>query len=519
MDLDDLHPSGSALRIPTSKSSCTYPGLLAFASLSMARSNSTTRQLDALLSYAGERLNLSGGYYGSWYDNHKSRLDVIGTAGGYTEMSLPPDNYAHQAYVQGNYRFTPVTRGLFKLSYTHAKQDASFINTNNNGVSAWAPMSTAGSSLQGEVNTTEAMLGVTAHPMQMLSLVAKLNYWDRQDDTPVRIDGQNTAATVFYHNNPFSNTKSSAMAEGTYRLPDGYSATAGLDYLHRKREYDSSIDTTAEFFSPYRTEVDETTYRVGLRRSLSATLNGSLRYSHAERDGSSYVPGETGWNNITPVHIADRKRNMWKLMLDWVPRQTLGVQFTYSNASDSYPDTATQQGGLRSNDAKMWSLDADYVITDDWKLVGWYSRDTDESLQAGVLSSALYQAYLNGKGTTAGLGLQGQVTEAVDTGINVDWTKTTGSYLQVTTASLPAGTVALPDIENKLSRVNLYGRYVIDTHSSIRLDLIREVWKTNDWTWAFSDGTSFSYLNGNTRIVNPWDQSATFVGGRYTYTF
>jgi len=37
--LDDLHPSGSAFRIPTSKVSGSYLGLLAFALLSMASSD------------------------------------------------------------------------------------------------------------------------------------------------------------------------------------------------------------------------------------------------------------------------------------------------------------------------------------------------------------------------------------------------------------------------------------------------------------------------------------------------
>lgn len=481
--------------------------------------DSTTQQLDAAVSYGGEKLKISGGYYGSWYDNKNTRLDVIGTAGGYSEMSLPPDNLAHQIYVKGNYMFTQTTRGLFKLSYTHAEQDDDFISTNNNGVAAWAPQPTLGSSLKGEVNTTEAMLGVTARPMMKLSVVAKLNYWDRQDKTPVRIDGQNTAGTVFYHNNPFSNTKTSAMVEGTYRLADGYSVTGGLDYLHRERDFDSAIDPTTEFFSPYRTKVNETTYRLGVRRGLSATLNGSLTYSHGKRDGSSYIDGETGWNNITPIHIADRDRDMWRLMLDWVPNEAVGVQFTYSDASDDYPDSATQQGGLRNADATMWALDADYAINDDWKLVGWYSHDTNESLQTGINGGVLYRAMLDSKGESIGLGLRGQPTENLEVGFNVQWTKTTGSYQQNTTTALPGGTIAPPDIENKLGRLNLYGSYRVDKHSSVRVDLIREEWKTNDWTWTYNDGTSFSYVNGNTQIVNPADQTANFVGVRYTYTF
>ncbi len=482
--------------------------------------DSTTRQLDALLSYAGKKLKLSGGYYGSWYDNSNTRVDVIGTAGGYTEMSLPPDNSAHQAYVQGNFQFTPMTRGLFKLAYTHAEQDDSFISTNNNGVAAWAPQPTVGSSLQGEVNTTEAMVGVTSRPTKALSLVAKINYWDRQDETPVRIDGQNTAGTVFYHNNPFSNSKTWALVEGTYRLQDGFSVTGGLDYLKRKREFDSSnIDPTVEFFSPYRTDVKETTYRIGVRRSLSETLNGSLRYSHGKRDGSSYIDAEAGWNNITPLHIADRDRDMWKLMLDWNPSEALGVQFGYSDASDEYPSEAGMEGGVRDSSAKVASLDVTYLINDDWRFIGWYARDTTELFQQGERSGDLYEAHLDAKGVAIGLGLRGQVTDNLSLGANLEWIRSDSSYQQDTTTALPAGTVSLPDIENKLGRLNLYADYTVNKHSSVRVDLIREEWKTDDWTWAFSDDSAFSYLNENTQITNPQEQKASFVGVRYTYTF
>ena len=41
-------------------------------------------------------------------------------------MALPPNNEAHQFYVDGNYRFTSMTQANFKLAYTRATQNQNF---------------------------------------------------------------------------------------------------------------------------------------------------------------------------------------------------------------------------------------------------------------------------------------------------------------------------------------------------------------------------------------------------------
>lgn len=484
--------------------------------------NSTTRQLDAVLSYADDKLVLTGGYYGSWYDNHNNRLDVIGTAAGVTEMSLPPDNEAHQGYLQGGYAFTPTTRGTFKVSYTHATQNDPFISTTNNGVAGWAPTATVGSSLQGEVNTTDVMLGLTAKPMQNLSLLANLHYWDRQDETPVRVDATN------YHNNPFQNTKTSGKLEGTYRLPDGYSVTAGVDYVDQKRAIPGEIVKTTELFVPYRSQMDETTYRVDVRRSLSDQLNGSLGYANSTRHGSAYDAVNTSVDSatITPFYIANRERDNWKLALDWAPIDALGLQFSFSDSRDKYPRDGVRGDGVREGEAQVWALDGDYTLSDNWQLNAWYSYDTNNIAQvapcvtgsAVTCSAAEWDANINNKGDSFGLGLRGQATAKLVVGTNLDWVRSVSKYEQ--TGGTPAGTnVKLPDITNRITRLHLYGKYAVQKNATIQVDLIRESWRTDDWTWAFSNGSPFNYATEGTRVINSLDQAATFAGVRYTYKF
>jgi MtrB/PioB family decaheme-associated outer membrane protein len=478
--------------------------------------NSTTQQLDATLSFSGEKLSLTGGYYGSWYNNHNNRLDVIGTAAGVTEMSLPPDNQAHQGYIQGTYQLSPSTRGNFRAAYTHATQNDPFMSTTNNGVAAWAPTATVGSSLQGVVNTTDVMASLTARPIKQLSLVAKLNYLDRNDKTSVRVDSQSGL-----HNNPFSYTKTSGTVEGTYRLQAGYSVKGGIDYTDTKREFDSQINTATEFFSPYRTKLKETTYRVAAVRSLTDTLNGSVGYSFSKRTGSSYLPAEggpsAGFDIITPIHVADRERDKWKLALDWSPTEALGLQFNFADAQDKYPDNSALPSGVRKGAAQFWGVDATYTLNDNWQVNGWYSYDINKIRQIYFEDQATTN--LKEKADTFGFGVKGKVTGKLDIGMNFEWMKTNAEFNEVTSVARQAGTVALPSIETKIARLNLYGIYTLDKRSNIRVDVITEDWKSNDWTWAFSNGSAYSYLTENTQVINPKNQSGAFIGARYAYKF
>ena len=72
------------------------------------------------MNYNGGALLLTGGYYGTMYNNNfDSGLNFTGgnaSLATFTPIGLPPDNQSHQIYVSGNYAFTPTTRSTFKLA-------------------------------------------------------------------------------------------------------------------------------------------------------------------------------------------------------------------------------------------------------------------------------------------------------------------------------------------------------------------------------------------------------------------
>lgn len=504
--------------------------------------DSNIRQLDAILSYTSERFQLSGGYYGSWYDTENTMVTSIGATTFF--LSLPLDNQAHQAFLEGGYNFTPTTRGTFKASYSHATQNE---HLPTRDIAAIPPFAGAPDSVNGELNTTLVQLGLTSRPIKNLSLVANLRYHDVQDDTPVaRFVQTNPAcnASQCVDNTPFSYKTVTGKLEGTYRLPAGYSLNGGAEHRRQDRAIPVSNangpgGTDTQRVVPMRAEIDETSYRIEGRRSMSETVTGSLAFVRSEREGSAYVsaaagPGGAPSDLINPIHIADRDRNKWRLAMDWVPVEKLSLQFAYENARDEYSHDAVRKYGVRDGDATLYSVDANYNLSDDWQINAWYSHDKTKATQLGRRDSAAggtladKEAHLEDVGNTFGFGLRGNAMARLKVGADLLWARNNSKYPEtltltgVGTTVFPAGFVGpLPDIKNRLTRLSLFAQYAIQKNADLRLDLVHERWRTDDWTWMFANGTPFTYgatTDGTTVTANP-KQVSNFVGVRYVYRF
>ncbi|MGE5468860.1 MAG: MtrB/PioB family decaheme-associated outer membrane protein [Ignavibacteria bacterium] len=453
----------------------------------------TTQQLDAGLNYAGKQLQLRGGISATWFRNANSYVDTIGgsafaAAGGHTVLSLPLDNDAFQYFLDGGYSFTPRTRATFKASFSRARQndDLSPISdvlravggTGVNGVAAFAP-----TRLGGRVDTTTLNFAFSTKPIDRLSIVAKYDYNERKDKTPVQTFGIDTASGDPITNNPHSFTKQSGKVEGTYRLNGGYSAIAGLENERRTRELDVGQDGAFEGTVKMRDRTDETTLRLQLRKAMAETLNGSLAYLHSRRIGSSWnnpasenlgalVAGGVAYTDVTPTTVAftnpfayaDRKRNALRGTLDWTPTQNASLQLNLQYSEDKY-DPA--KSGLQDGRDLLLSLDGAVALTKDWQLNAWASHDTSRMHQIGitydprtttalrdpsgavlttfpgsvgwVCSSAntgpgqcnfdlVWDARLKDTNNFIGIGVKGKATAKLNAGVNLQWSESTNDY-------------------------------------------------------------------------------------------
>jgi len=65
---------------------------------------------------------------------------------------------------------------------------------------------------------------------------------------------------------------------------------------------------------------------------------------------------------------------------------------------------------------------------------------------------------------------------------------------------------SLPYVGYQVQPLKLYGKYQMRPDVALRLDMVAQRWKTNDWQWAdyvYSDGTTLSQDD---------DQNALFIG-------
>jgi MtrB/PioB family decaheme-associated outer membrane protein len=508
--------------------------------------DSSIRQLELTFTYARERLQMSGGYYGSWYNNENPL--VFGLINGQaqpgttaapnpTPLVEPLSNQAHQIYVNGGYDFTKTTRGTFKLSYGRAMQDDALPTydlaaPNNRFINA-------PSTLDGRMDTTLAEAGLSMRPMPKLSVLANLRYHDHDDKTPVvGFVGSNVTGIPTVFNTPHSFTTKSGKVEATYRLPADFSVIGGIDY----RSQDRSAPLVGTLFVPFRQQLDETTYRAQLRRILSETVNGSIAYLRSVRNGKDDVlPGDPFEDAINPMHIADRTRNKWRGVLDWAPMERMSLQFVIEDSRDKYGTDALRPYGLQDGSAQLYSLDASFELSEAWQLVAWYSRDVTKATELGQRTAgsgaadAIKQAHLEETGDSYGLGLRGKPMNKLKVGADVESYVSRTKYQQDKTllgagAAFPtvggATEVPLPDIKNTLFRVKLFATYAVQKNGDVRFDVIHEQWRTDDWTWMMMPATGMTpWIYGTTTgldgttVTADRKQTATFVGVRYIYKF
>lgn len=453
-----------------------------------------TRQLDIILGYTGSKLQLTGGYYGTMFDNQNRFITVGGAGVAFTPMALPPGNQSHQLHLAGSYGFTTTTRANFKAAYTRATQTEAFLAAPN--------LNTRGD-LGGKVQTTLLQMGITSRPLPKLSLLGNLRYEDRDDKTAIAqyvAAGANTDG----NNEPRSIRTLAGKLEASYALPLGLRLIGGADYEEKKR------NTSPIRIVSYRETTEETTYRGELRRSISDTLTGGIGYHYSERTGSDYQTSAAS-NLIAPIHLADRERHKLRMTANWQATDALSLQFRIDESRDSYGQRAGSNLGPQKGEARTYAVDASLALNDKWQATAWASRDDIgyEQLQRSITQP--FTVKLRNAGDAFGLGLRGKPYSWLEVGADLNRSDITEENRQQALAG--AAVDVIPDIATKLTRAKLFANYTVKKNVTLRATYIYDRYNTNDWTWnrwTYSDGTTVSA---------PPVQDVHFLGVALNYRF
>jgi len=477
----------------------------------------TTQQWEAVLSFTGAKLQVSGGYYGTWFGNENQGLVVDGVTDGpnnvYSPLGLPPDNVSHQLYLSGGYDFTDVTRGDFQVSVGRVTQNDDFIPT-----VTVAPG--VGNNLDGKIDTTRVSLGLTSRPTPDLSLLANLRREDRDDRTPVLVyyTGASATSRTNGENEPRDFTTTAGKVEAVYRLPADFRVTGGISQEDTRRNISEIRSVSA------RTWTRETAYRAEVARAMSATVNGALAYVLSVRDGSDFKTnilngGGTGSNNIAPVHYADRRRDQVRVTLDAMPTDRVSLQLVAEQSWDGYDSRTAQDLGVRKAGTRHVSADASVQVTQAWQVTAFVSHDLTTQRQNscdGISSSGapcaaadLWSAELIDRGVAAGLGVRGKAGRRLDLGADVQGSYDKGQYHQ---SGTPV-TQAIDDVYYRPLTVSAFGDLALTPDSGVALSATYDRQRTNDWSWV-----GWTYADGTTLYQDPREE-VVFVGVRYHRTW
>lgn len=505
--------------------------------------NARHSQIEARVSYAGESLRLSGGYYGSFYNNAHGAMSpsVPGSLNnGLGELlplntglqallnlpiALAPDNQAHQFDLTGNYTVASHTQLRFKLAFGRAEQHQDF------RAAGFLDAPAGVANLGGRVNTTLAEVGVSSRPLPRLTLVADLRHEDKDDATPLAV--YNVAGTLAYTNRALPSQRTRAKLSAAYQFSSALKGVLGANYEAIDRGAFTSSAAVGGV-SALRQKTDETGLRAELRRLMSEKFSASISLETSQRRGSNWLrPGSTlgvtevpdpldpanGFGNtaIFMPTLADRQRDKIKLRAEWQPSEAMSVQFSAEDGQDRY--RVSSQQGLRHSGTRHVSVDGSYALSDKWGVNGFFSYGDQQLHQSRAEGYILSFRNAN---THFGLGLSGKPTDKVQVGAELNWSDDKNVYAQALDGFAPPDSVALlaatgglPDIVFRQSVLKLFVKADIDKRSSARIDLVHHRSRLNDWAWGYN-GVPFAYSDGATLWQQP-SQHVTALAVSYTY--
>ena len=198
----------------------------------------------------------------------------------------------------------------------------------------------------------------------------------------------------------------------------------------------------------------------------------------------------------------------------------LGFTFLAEDGKDKYTPPVGDHG-LRDTGNRMYSVDASYTLSDAWKLSAYWSRG-DRTTSAG--HSTAYDAQLRDIADSLGFRVMGKPSARLNVGADLTYLDDRMKYQQncdplcsAANAGLLALTGGLPDVTYRLLRLTLFGEYAIDKASYLRLDLVHERTRFNEWTYSYN-GVPF-FHNDNTTLSAKENQNVTFIGGSYVIRF
>ncbi|MDJ0812318.1 MAG: MtrB/PioB family decaheme-associated outer membrane protein [Woeseiaceae bacterium] len=474
-----------------------------------------TDRFDAAVAYSNESFDLKLAYYGSFYRNE---LESLTWDNAFTpfpgadqgRLALEPDNDFQQFSISGAYRAASAWNTVvgFSAAIGQGEQTASLLPYTINPLIVTAPINV--SDIDGEVDTTNYALKITARPLPKLNVRASYRYDERDNSTPAetwtRVITDALTSGDIEPNVPYSFDRARLNLTGNYRLLDTLTVSAA----YVRTEIDRDFQEVAS--------QDEDTGWGKLRWRPTPYLEATFKGGTSTRSINKYDTDVGLLFNQNPLmrkyNLAHRYREFAEVGLSASLIDTpISIGMTYLWTDDDYSKSDL---GLLEGTEDRFTVDFNWAVSERSSLYLNAGSEAIESLQVGSESFAgpEWEAthdddffHYGGGFTIRGAG------EKVD--LTFDYTRAEGET-EILFDGQSVAAEPLPELESTMDSLRFRLDYNVSQKLTINASARWERFEAEDW--GLQDVAVDTISNVLTMGADPYDYDVWVFGIGFRYS-
>ena len=472
-----------------------------------------TDQIDAGIQYGNDRGSLRLAYYGSYFTNQNPSLiwDIPFTAPTGLDqyrMAMAPDNDFQQISLSGAYRLTQWdTVVAFTLASGQGEQNEPLLPYTINPA-----VSTGGlprSSLNGEVDTANYALTITARPLPKGRIKFSYRFDERENTTPQaswnRVITDWFVAGEVEQNVPYSFERSKIGLSGELVVWKDLRISAGGERKELKRDFQEVAEQTIDAgWGPARWRPLDW---------LSVKVKGGAEERDIDRYDES-VAVSLGQNPLLrKYNLAYRYRSYGELTASITPADLpLSFGTTVLYADDRYNKSLL---GMTDSEELRTTVDISVAIAENSSVYLVYGHENIDALQLGSEQFNVYDwtANHNDRFDHIGAGMRWRQADG-KYDIRFDYNRSDGET-SVELFSLSGGTSRLPDVTSTMDSARIEAAYRWNDRVHATLDLRYEKFEADDYALVSADTIPTVLTLG----AQPYDYSVWALGIGVRYSF
>lgn len=466
-------------------------------------------QIAANVEWSNKIALVRAGYDGSIFNSDAEsltwdnplRITDIATASSQGRMSRWPSSTVHTLSATLSVALPARSRVTAYVGQSAMASDIDLLPWSINSAQTQPPRDRT--TLDADVDVTAVMLRFNSRPARWMWVNANFRSYDFNNKTAPFYYDQKISYDSSVVNTPGEMSHPLSFNRGLLELDASF--TPFRNGAFRVGYVREDVDRTHRIFE---TTVDDT-LRVGYDWTSNRYVTVRADFSTSQRRGDGFdeeILDEVGEQpGMRHYDIADRDRDMGRVIVTAMPTQSLSVNFTASGGQDDYPDTSY---GLKSQDFSSWGFGADFAPSDALGLGFSYTDESYSSLQSSrTANPAPNPDFFDPRrdwsddidesvGTWGAYVEVPKIAGKLDLALNYDYTKAeTSWYYSLVANSTLATPTQLQPISNSWAQFRLEGKYWMKRNLAVGLAYLYDRFDVDDWAFSPQTLDRLAYTN------------------------